>query len=93
MAETHYLPIAPHNCGGPILHFASLHLATNVTNLFILESVRRHYLRDYQGLVSSMAPSEQGSFHAPEAPGLGVELDASVLNRSDVLIQSVETPS
>ncbi|HEX4488687.1 MAG TPA: mandelate racemase/muconate lactonizing enzyme family protein, partial [Terriglobales bacterium] len=25
MAETHYLPIAPHNCGGPILHYASAH--------------------------------------------------------------------
>jgi galactonate dehydratase len=93
MAETHYLPIAPHNCGGPILHFASLHLATNVTNLFILESVRRHYLRDYKGLVSSTGPAEQGGFRVPEAPGLGVELDPSIFSRSDVLIQSVETPS
>jgi galactonate dehydratase len=93
MAETHYLPIAPHNCGGPILHFASLHLATNVTNLFILESVRRHYLRDYKGLVSTTGPSEQGSFRAPETPGLGVELDSSIFTRSDVLIQSVEAAS
>jgi L-alanine-DL-glutamate epimerase-like enolase superfamily enzyme len=50
-------------------------------------------LRDYNGLVSSTGPSEQGSFQAPEAPGLGVELDPSVFNRSDVLIQSIETPS
>jgi len=93
MAETHYLPVAPHNCGGPILHFASLQLAANLTNLFILESVRRHYLRDYQGLVSRTGASQQGSFLAPEAPGLGVELDPSVFTRSDVSIQFVEKPS
>jgi len=33
MAETWYLPAAPHNCGGPVLHAASLHLAANLTNL------------------------------------------------------------
>ena len=32
MAETHYLPVAPHNCGGPVLHVASAHLAANLTN-------------------------------------------------------------
>jgi len=90
MAETYYLPIAPHNCGGPILHFASLHLAANITNLFILESVRRHYLRDYKGLVSSTGSSRQGYFTVPEGPGLGVELDPSVFRRSDVLVQSIE---
>jgi galactonate dehydratase len=89
MAETHYLPIAPHNCGGPILHFASMHLAMNLTNLFILESVRRHYLRDYQGIVTDTGPAHEGYFQAPGAPGLGIELDPSVFTRPDVLIQSI----
>ena len=52
MAETYYLPVAPHNCGGPVLHVASLHLAANVTNLYILESVRLHYLDEYRGIVT-----------------------------------------
>ena len=52
VAETWYLPIAPHNCGGPVLHLASAHLAANVTNFFILESVRRHYLDEYRGIVT-----------------------------------------
>ena len=51
-AETHYRPIAPHNCGGPVLHAASLHLAANLPNLFILETVRRHYGDEYRGVVS-----------------------------------------
>jgi L-alanine-DL-glutamate epimerase-like enolase superfamily enzyme len=50
MAEIHYLPVAPHNCGGPVLHAASLHLAANVTNLYVLETVRRHYLDNIAAL-------------------------------------------
>jgi galactonate dehydratase len=90
MAETYYVPVAPHNCGGPVLHVASLHLAQNLPNLFILESVRRHYLKEYQGLVSFTAPAEQGQLRAPEGPGLGIELDASVFQRSDVAVRVVE---
>lgn len=89
LAETYYLPVAPHNCGGPILHAASIHLAANLTNLFILESVRTHYLRDYPGLITNTLPAEDGWLRAPEAPGLGVELDPAVFSRSDVTIRSV----
>jgi L-alanine-DL-glutamate epimerase-like enolase superfamily enzyme len=90
LAETHYLPIAPHNCGGPILHFASMHLAMNVTNLFILESVRRHYLKEYEGIVSNTGVSSNGWLKAPSEPGLGVELHPSVFSRPDVVIHSFE---
>ncbi len=89
MAETYYLPIAPHNCGGPVLHFASMHLAMNLTNLFILESVRAHYMRDYQGIVSRTGEARDGWLQAPDSPGLGVELDPSVFSRSDVIVQTI----
>jgi L-alanine-DL-glutamate epimerase-like enolase superfamily enzyme len=90
LAEAHYLPIAPHNCGGPILHFASMHLAMNVTNLFILESVRRHYLKEYEGIVSNTGVASNGWLKAPSEPGLGVELHPSVFSRPDVVIHSFE---
>lgn len=89
MAETYYVPVAPHNCGGPVLHLASLHLAQNVPNLFILESVRRHYLKEYQGLVNWTGPAENGLLRAPETPGLGIELDPSVFQRSDVAVRTM----
>lgn len=89
MAETYYLPIAPHNCGGPVLHAASMHLAMNVPNLFILESVRAHYLRDYQGIISETLPAQQGWLRAPDAPGLGVELDKAIFSRSDLTRQVI----
>ncbi len=87
MAETWYLPIAPHNCGGPVLHAASLHLAANVPNLYILESVRRHYGDEYIGVVSNPIPSVNGSFPLPPGPGLGIELLPEVLSRPDVSIE------
>jgi L-alanine-DL-glutamate epimerase-like enolase superfamily enzyme len=89
-AETHYLPVAPHNCGGPVLHAASLHLAANLPNLYILESVRRHYADEYRGLVTSIVQPEQGTFPLPPGPGLGVELGPAVLQREDAIIRHSE---
>ncbi len=86
VAETWYLPIAPHNCGGPVLHAATLHLAANVTNLFIAESVRRHYLDEYRGIVTPLLPVKDGAFPLPPGPGLGVELTAEVLRRKDLTV-------
>ena len=85
-AETSYRPIAPHNCGGPFLHAASLHLAANVTNLYILESVRRHYGDEYAGLVTDTYPAEGGGFQLPGGPGLGVELTPETLARPDITV-------
>jgi galactonate dehydratase len=88
MAETYYLPIAPHNCGGPILHFATAHVAANVTNLFIMESVRRHYNEEYEGLVTrKLVPQSNGQLRLPPGPGLGVELSAELLARKDAVIK------
>jgi galactonate dehydratase len=88
MAETYYLPIAPHNCGGPILHYATTHLSANVTNLYIMESVRRHYGKEYDGLVTKkLVAGPNGELPLPEGPGLGVELSSEVLTRKDAVVR------
>jgi len=87
VAETWFLPIAPHNCGGPVLHAATLHLAANVTNLFIAESVRRHYADEYRNIVTPMLTPVEGAFPLPPGPGLGVELTPEVLQRPDLTAQ------
>jgi L-alanine-DL-glutamate epimerase-like enolase superfamily enzyme len=92
VAETYYRPIAPHNCGGPVLHAASLHLAANLTNLFILETVRRHYSDEYRGLVTHTYDDiENGFMPLPQGPGLGVELSDSIYRRDDVVTTRVES--
>jgi len=88
MAETYYLPIAPHNCGGPILHFATAHFSANITNLYIMESVRRHYHDEYEGLVTrKLIPDATGDLPLPPGPGLGVELSSEVLSRKDAVVK------
>jgi len=88
MAETYYLPIAPHNCGGPILHFATAHFSANITNLYIMESVRRHYHDEYEGLVTrKLIPDASGDLPLPPGPGLGVELSSEVLSRKDAVVK------
>jgi L-alanine-DL-glutamate epimerase-like enolase superfamily enzyme len=87
MAETWYLPVAPHNCGGPVLHFASAHLAANIANLYLLETVRRHYLEEYDGLLSASLKPVEGKLPLPPGPGLGVELNPEVLHRPGVSLE------
>jgi galactonate dehydratase len=77
-AETQYLPIAPHNCGGPVLHFASWHLAMATRNLLILETVRRHYAGRFAPVVTLTGAPMNGMLGVPPGPGLGVDLNAEL---------------
>jgi L-alanine-DL-glutamate epimerase-like enolase superfamily enzyme len=79
MAEAAQVPIAPHNCGGPVLHFANLHLGAAVPNLMIMESVRGRYNGWHRDLVTTPAGAEDGRLLLPEGPGLGTELSEAVL--------------
>lgn len=87
VAETHYLPVAPHNCGGPVLHAASAHLAANLTNFYILESVRRHYSDRYCTLVDQPLEARDGTLPLPHGPGLGLELRQEIFSSPDVKIE------
>jgi L-alanine-DL-glutamate epimerase-like enolase superfamily enzyme len=90
LAETHYLPVAPHNCGGPVLHWASAHLAAALPNLRILETVRRHYADEYVNLdVIGTSPLQPalGALPLPPGPGLGVSLREDILQRQHAEIQ------
>jgi L-alanine-DL-glutamate epimerase-like enolase superfamily enzyme len=87
-AETYYLPIAPHNCGGPVTHFASWHLATATPNLMILETVRRHYADRFVPIATSPGAPDNGMLGLPPGPGLGIELKPEFLAGTRVKIES-----
>jgi galactonate dehydratase len=86
-SETYYLPVAPHNCGGPVLHAATGHLAANVPNLYLMESVRRHYAEEYLGLTAAPWLAENGRFPLPGGPGLGVELAEGIEARPGAMVR------
>ena len=87
-AETHYLPIAPHNCAGPVTHFASWHLAMASHNFLILETVRRHYGDRFVSIATDPGAPERGRLGIPPGPGLGVELKPEFLNSGRTRIES-----
>ena len=60
MAETYHLPVAPHDCTGPVVYTASVHLSLNATNALIQESVRAFYTGWYQELVTELPRIEHG---------------------------------
>lgn len=88
-AETHYLPVAFHNCGGPVVHFASWHLGMATPNLKILETVRRHYSDRFLPIITASDVPQNGALGVPPGPGLGIELRPEFLKRGGVVITSV----
>ncbi|UNB54455.1 mandelate racemase/muconate lactonizing enzyme family protein [Mycolicibacterium sp. YH-1] len=74
LADTFAVPLAPHDCTGPVSLAASAHLAMSEPNGFIQE-VSRAYLRTwYPELVTGLPKVSNGILHAPVGPGHGVSL-------------------
>ncbi len=68
------LPIAVHDCGGPVQWAASIHCCLHIPNAMILESVRAYYLEIYPTMAKN--PPRVVADHAlpPGGAGHGVEL-------------------
>jgi galactonate dehydratase len=81
MAEAWHLPVAPHDCTGPVVLCASTHLSLNAPNAIIQESVRAYYRTWYQDLATALPKVENGSITVPPGPGLGVELQPDLGKR------------
>jgi galactonate dehydratase len=87
LAEIHHRPIAPHDCTGPIVLIASLHLALSAPNAIFQEVVRAYYTGWYRELVTELPRIENGYAHAMMGPGLGTELVPGLRKRADATIQ------
>ena len=74
MAEAWHLPIAPHDCTGPVVLCASTHLSLNAPNALMQESVRAFYNGWYRDLVTALPIIKNGMITVPPGPGLGMEL-------------------
>lgn len=83
MAEAHQLPVAPHDCTGPVVLVASTHLSLNAPNALIQESVRAYYTGWYTELVTVLPAFANGQVTLADTPGLGTELRPEVRNRPD----------
>lgn len=90
LAAAYQLPIAPHNCGGPIQTMAYAHVCAHVPNLMILETVRGFYESYYDSIVTAVPRIENGFLSVEEGSGLGTELRADFLGRKDLSVEMTE---
>jgi len=90
MAETWHLPVAPHDCTGPVVLAASTHLSLNAPNALVQESVRAFHRTWYGELVTALPPIAEGMITVPPGPGLGLELDPQ-LDRSFTVARRTTT--
>lgn len=74
MADAWHLPVAPHDCTGPVVLCASTHVSLNAPNALVQESVRAFYRTWYGDLVTQLPQVRNGSITVPSGPGLGLEL-------------------
>ena len=82
-AETYALPFAPHDCVGPVILAASVHLDMHLPNAVIQETVRNFMRTWYLDLVDTLPVVQNGHITASETPGLGMSLRPEVFTRPD----------
>ncbi|MEZ5660447.1 MAG: mandelate racemase/muconate lactonizing enzyme family protein [Burkholderiaceae bacterium] len=87
MAEAFALPVAPHDCVGPVVWAASCHLAVNAPNAMIQESVRAFYTGWYRELVDVLPEVHKGMVAPPDGPGLGLKLRDGIRARPDAIVR------
>ena len=74
MADTYYIPFAPHNPSGPVACAASLQLAACTTNFSILE-IMYSDVPWRKDVTNESLRYEDGFIDIPDRPGLGIEIN------------------
>ena len=93
MAEAYHLPVAPHDCTGPVVLTASTHLSVNLPNALVQETVRAYYTDWYRELVTDLPIVANGYVSPPEGPGLGTELLPGLHERQDAYLRTSKLES
>jgi L-alanine-DL-glutamate epimerase-like enolase superfamily enzyme len=87
LADAWQLPVAPHDCVGPVVFAASLHFSIWAPNALVQESVRAFYTGWYKELVMNVPQPVRGFFEKPSGPGLGCELLPELWKRKDAVVR------
>ena len=75
IAEVFNAQMAPHLYAGPIEWAANIHLAASIPNLLIIETIETKFHND---LIGGSIQVENGFVQAPQAPGLGIEVNEAL---------------
>lgn len=81
LAEAYHSAVITHNFLGPLITAASLHLDTSIPNFITQEYTKGDESDDFA--VYKVAYQREGGYiPIPEAPGLGIELDDSLIEQN-----------
>lgn len=72
LAEAHNAQMAPHLYAGPVEWAANVQLAASIPNILMCETIETPY---HDALIKGAIRVEDGFITAPDAPGLGIEVD------------------
>lgn len=87
LAESYNIPIAPHDCTGPVLLWAGLHLGLHTPAGLFQEVVRANLASWYKDIVTALPTIDNGYAMLPTAPGIGASLKPEVKLREDAIIK------
>lgn len=74
MAESHYIPVCPHNPNGPVANAATLQLAACIPNFYLLETMANDI--PWRADVSTeKVKFENSEMFIPDLPGLGIDIN------------------
>jgi galactonate dehydratase len=87
MADAWHLPVAPHDCVGPVVLAASTHLSLHAPNAIMQETVRAFYTGWYRELVTELPRIEKGTISVSSKAGIGLELLPDLVKRKDARVR------
>lgn len=86
LADAYGVPIAPHDCTGPVAFACAVQLACGQPNGVIQETVRAFRRTWYPELADGVPPVVDGLVAVPDVPGHGVTIRPEVLRDGEVLV-------
>jgi len=81
IAESYHSAVVTHNFLGPLITAASLHLDASIPN-FITQEYSKNDESSQHAVYKTSYKRDGGFIPIPEAPGLGVELDDSLIDQT-----------
>ncbi len=74
MAESHYIPVCPHNPSGPVANAATLQLAACIPNFYLLETMAND-IQWRADVSTEKVKFENSEMFIPDLPGLGIDIN------------------
>lgn len=78
MADAQHVTVCPHNCDGPVLTAASIHLDFCTNNVLMQEAFVDFDVPWMSRMVDNSVQIVDGYVDVPEAPGLGMDLNTEI---------------